>query len=81
MITYAFRDIESGLTFETKAENEDEAFEKAREHFGEVADQGRWEEENEGEDAEGNVIYVAYFLQRPLHVVYFTAFIIPVIAV
>lgn len=71
MITYAFRDMETGQTFETKTENEDEAFQKALEHFGEIAEEGRWEEENEGEDAEGNVVYVAYFLQRPLHVVYF----------
>lgn len=71
MINFAFRDIETGQTFETKAENEDEAFEKAREHFGEIAEEGRWEEENKGEDENFNVVYVEYRLNRPLHVVYF----------
>lgn len=71
MITFDFTDqnLDTYKTFRVEAETENEACEKAKEHFGETYDEGRWEIRNEGEDSNGNVNYIHFVLERPLYVV------------
>lgn len=71
MVTYDFCDNnpETFQTFRVEAENDAEADEKAKAHFGQIFHEGRWNVVNEGEDSEGNITHVRYELQRPMYIV------------